>query len=122
MMRKLIRQVGWVLLLAACSASAEAQPGSWAEPLFEKLDHDFGIVARGAETKYRLKLTNKYPDAVHILSATTLCTCVSARPQQHTIAPGETAYVEVTLDTKKYKGQRDTTLVVAFDRPQFAEV
>lgn len=121
-MPRLIRHVGWVLLLAACSVSARAQQGGWAEPLFEKLDHDFGIVARGAETKYRLKLTNKYPDAVHILSANTLCTCASARPQQHTIAPGETAYIEVSLDTKKYKGQRDTTLVVDFDRPQFASV
>ena len=122
-MLKMIRRMGWVFLVATtCSIPALAQPGSWAEPLFEKLDHDFGIVARGAETKYRLKLTNKFPDAVHILSATTLCTCASARPQQHTIAPGETAFIEISRDTKKYKGQRDTTLVVAFDRPQFAEV
>jgi hypothetical protein len=103
-------------------AASGAQPGNWAEPLFEKLDHDFGLVAKGAETKHRIKIVNKYPNPVHIAGAGTMCKCATARALTDTIAPGETGYVEVTLDTKKFEGNRDTTLIVSFDRPQFAEV
>lgn len=121
-MLKTMHRLCWGLLAISMAAIVEAQPGGWAEALFEKLDHDFGYVARGADTRYRLKLVNKYPDPVHILSAHTLCKCAQARPLQDTIAPGETGYIEITLDTKKFERNRDTTMIVQFDRPQFAEV
>jgi len=115
---------GAVLLMAAGVLEAQGfvQPGSWPEPMFDKLHLDFGVVAKGAETKQRLKIVNTLPNPLHIHSAGTQCKCASARVLQDSIAPGETGYVEVTLDTKKFEGNRDTTVIVEFDRPSFAVV
>lgn len=126
-MRSVVRMIygGIGLWLATGTVSAQVvyqQPVNWPEPMFEALHYDFGIVAKGAETKHRLKIVNKYPNPVHIQGAGTQCKCATARVLQDTIAPGETGYIEITLDTKKFEGNRDTTAIVVFDRPTFAEV
>jgi hypothetical protein len=122
MMLKTIHTLCGTLAVFLSASLLHAQPGNWAEPMFEKLDHDFGVVAKGADTKYRLKLVNKLPNPIHILGAGTLCKCASAAVLQDTLAPGETGFVEITLDTRKFEGNRDTTVIVHFDRPQYAEV
>ena len=38
------------------SAQANAQNSDWAEKMFEKTNHDFGVVARGADARYRLSI------------------------------------------------------------------
>jgi hypothetical protein len=60
-----------VCLLAVNSASSQeiaaSQPAplgsgrslNWAEQLFDRERHDFGVVARGAEVVVRMKITNK---------------------------------------------------------------
>ena len=50
--------MGFAVLVQA--AQANAQNSDWAEKMFDKLNHDFGVVARGADARHRLKLTNKY--------------------------------------------------------------
>jgi hypothetical protein len=122
MMLKTIRSICCLFVVALSAASAQAQPGNWAEPLFEKREHDFGIVAHGADTQYRLKIVNSLSVPVHIFGVRTLCTCASGRVSQETLAPGETGYVEITLDTKKHRNEKSTAIIVQFDRPQFAEV
>lgn len=125
-MRNTVRMFcgGIVLLVATGNLRAQfgIQPSGWAEPMFEALQYDFGIVAKGAETKHRLKVVNRFPNPVHIQGAGTPCKCVTARVLQETIPPGETGYIELTLDTKKFEGSIDKTLMVTFDHPQFATV
>lgn len=103
-------------------APAHAQNSSWAEKMFEKLDHDFGVVARGADARYRLKLTNKYLPAVHIASVTTTCGCTAAKPSKDTLASLESAYIEITMDTKKFQHEKTSSVTVIIDQPQYAEV
>ena len=67
------------LALVAWCGRANAQDYQWAQQMFEKLDHDFGVVARGADARYRLKITNKYKQPVHIASVTTTCGCTASR-------------------------------------------
>src|SRR5262249_14698508 len=88
---------GAVVVIAAGVVEAQAfvQPGNWPEPMFDKLHLDFGVVAKGAETKQRLKIVNTLPNPLHIHNAGTQCKCASARVLQDSIAPGETGYVEV---------------------------
>src|SRR5215831_4005382 len=97
-------------------ARANAQNSDWAEKMFEKTNHDFGVVARGADARYRLKLTNKYQQTVHIASVTTTCGCTAAKPSKDTLASLESAYIEVTMDTRKFSHQKDSSLTVVIDQ------
>jgi hypothetical protein len=110
------------LLLAFGGSVASAQEATWAEKMFEKRDHDFGVVARGADSKYRLQLTNKYAQAVHIASVTTSCGCTAAKPSKDTLASRETAYIEIVMDTKKFTHDKNSSVTVVIDQPQYAEV
>jgi hypothetical protein len=99
-----------------------AQDNRWAAGMFAKLEHDFGVVARGTDAKYRLKITNSNPQTVHIADVTTTCGCTAARPAQDTLAPGETTFVEITMNTVKFEGHKPSSVTVVFDRPAHAEV
>lgn len=114
----------WFFGLAALLAaqSAWAQPGIWAEKMFDKLDHDFGVVAKNAEAKYRLKITNRFQPEVHIASVRTSCGCTAAKPSTDTLASLEEAYIELTMDTVKFSNQKDSSVTIVIDRPQRAEV
>jgi len=108
------------LLLALGASVANAQ--EWAEQMFEKRDHDFGVVARGADAKYRLKITNKYAQAVHIASVTTSCGCTAAKPSKDTLASRESAYIEIVMDTRKFTHDKNSSVTIVVDAPQHAEV
>jgi Protein of unknown function (DUF1573) len=119
----IVRHVCWGLVAIVFGATAAgAQERSWAERVFEKLDHDFGVVARGSDAKYRLKMVNPHPDPVHVSGIGLQCVCAQARVSHETLAPGETGYLEISFDTRKFKHNKDTTITVHFDRPVFASV
>ena len=113
--------VGLVVALAGAQANAQ-DAFKWARDMFEKQDHNFGVVARGSDTRYRLKVTNKYVETVHISNVTTSCGCTAAKPSADTLASRESAYIELTMDTKKFQHQKDSSVTVVFDRPLYAEV
>lgn len=109
-------------LLGFASHAAAQQQLSWAQQMFDTLDHNFGVVARGAVVTHRIKVTNKYNAQVHIASVTTSCGCAAAKPGKETLAPNETTYVEVTMNTIRFEHQKDSNVIVVFDAPQYAEV
>src|SRR5207249_2975864 len=88
----------------------------------EKTSHNFGVVARGADTRYRFAVKNVYQETVHIASVRTSCGCTAAKPNQDTLLSRETAYIEVTMDTRKFEHQKDSSITVLFDAPFTAEV
>jgi Protein of unknown function (DUF1573) len=108
------------LMVALWGTGASAQ--EWAEKMFDKREHDFGVVARGADAKYRLTITNKYQQNVHIQSVTTSCGCTAAKPSKDTLVSHETAYIEIVMDTRKFQHQKDSSVTVVIDQPQYAEV
>ena len=112
---------GSALLLVLCSASA-AHSQEWAEKMFSTLRHDFGVVARGADVRYQIIVTNRYVETVHISDVRTTCGCTAATPNRDTLASRETAVIEVTMDTRKFQRQKDSNLIVTFDQPFHAEV
>lgn len=100
-------------------------PGQELSPyakMFDKQKVDFGVVARGADTKYRLKLTNKYKENVHISNVRTTCGCSAASPTATTLRSGEEAYIEITMNTTRFSRRKESNVIVTFDAPQFAEV
>lgn len=108
------------IVLTAAAGTAQAQ--DWAEKMFEKTNHDFGVVARGADARYRLMITNKYAPAVHISDVRTSCGCTAAKPSKDTLASRETAYIEIVMDTRKFTHLKESSVTVVFDQPQPAEV
>jgi hypothetical protein len=94
----------------------------WAEKMFEKREHDFGIVAKGADTRIRIKFTNLYRDPVHIYSVEKSCGCTEAKLSKDTLASRETGYIEIAMDTRKFSHQKDSAVTIKIDQPQQAEV
>ncbi|MDB5386117.1 MAG: hypothetical protein JWM11_1763 [Planctomycetaceae bacterium] len=119
------------LLLAANAASAQDVttypqiPGrtyNWAEQMFDRMSHDFQVVARGAEVVLRIKVTNKYQETIHLSGARTSCNCISAKLSTNVLKTWEEGIVEVRLNTLQYKGDRNANVIVQIDQPKFIEV
>lgn len=111
---------GLVVFAATSAGSAQAQ--DWARKMFAKQDHDFGVVARGADARYRLAITNGYVETVHISGVRKTCGCTEAKVTKDTLASRETAYLEISMDTKKFTHEKTSSVTVTFDQPLHAEV
>ena len=111
--------VASTLILVPDAARADQD---WAAKMFEKTSHDFGVVARGSDVSYRLKLKNKYKEDVHIHDVRTTCGCSAGEPSQTTLKSLEEAYVEIKMDTRKFMRRKDSNVIVTFDAPLYQEV
>ena len=110
------------IALVPANLMAAGQSTEWALKMFEETEHNFGVVARGSDVQYRLKVTNIYEETVHIADVRTSCGCTAAKPSQSTLESLETAYIEIVMDTKKFTRQKDSSVIITFDAPQRAEV
>ena len=74
---------------------------------------------------HRFQVKNLYRETVHISGVKTTCGCSVARPSQTTLASGEVASIDVTMDMRKTRNnatKKSAVLTVIFDQPAFAEV
>ncbi len=118
-----------------------AQELSWAEKMFdqkifEQPRLDLGVVARGADFHFNLKIKNIYKEDVHISNIRTTCGCTAAGiidknskntggeslKTTETLKTHETAIVKVTLNTRKFMRRKDTNVIISFDQPLYSEV
>ncbi|MES2789736.1 MAG: DUF1573 domain-containing protein [Planctomycetota bacterium] len=120
---------GWVLTANPAAAqdpnyfaAAQGRQLSWAEKMFDKLNHDFGTVARGADVVLRLKVTNQYNETIHISDAHTSCNCISARILTNTLKTWEEGIIEVKLNTLQYSRERNANVIISIDQPQFTQI
>lgn len=116
------RSAMFTLCILAGSATATAENPPWAMEMFQKPSHDFKVVATGSEATYRFVVTNTHKQQVHIANVRTTCGCSAARPSRDILESGEKAYIEVSMDTRKFKHRKDSNVIVTFDAPQYAEV
>jgi hypothetical protein len=114
--------VATTLALPIIGTPTFAADNAWAVKMFEKTKHDFGVVARGADSNYRLKIKNLYEQVVHIADVQTSCGCTAGKPSKDTLQSLEEAYIEIKMDTRKFIRRKDSTLTVTFDRPIAATV
>ena len=113
---------GTAAIVALAPGLVVAQESDWAVKMFEKTTHDFGVVARGSDTVYRLKLKNIYQQDVHISEVSTTCGCSAGKPGKETLKSLEETYVEITMDTRKFIRRKDSNVIVTFDRPVYGRV
>ena len=98
------------LLLAILPGTGAA--GSWAAQLFDKLDHDWGRVDRGAQLDHQFTLTNNSSRELRIKRLSVSCQCTQAMTTP-IIGPGETA-ARQRMDTSSFQDQT-VSIFVSFD-------
>ena len=97
---------------------------NWAEQMFSELRVDLGSVARGAEVKRVITITNLYKEDVTLSPPATSCHCISPQLDKFVLKSKETAHLTLTLDTVGFKGKRDITvsLTATFDNLNFKSI
>ena len=111
-------KMAWSLFLGGVlgfAAPAAAQPS------FAERNKDLGSASRGSVIEYGIKLTNKYSQDMHVAGVRTSCGCSTASVGKSTLAPGESTYLNINIDTNKYAGSRTFTIYTTFDRPNYEE-
>ena len=110
-------------IVVAQVASTPIFAQEWAEKMFNTLEHDFGTVARGAETVYRFEITNIYKQPMKILGVRSSCGCTSPSIENNTINTYEKAYLVAKFNTHStFVGMHGATLTVTFGAPYPADV
>lgn len=110
------------LIVIAHFAVGQLAAQEWAEKMFNKLEHDFGTVARGAETIYRFEITNLYKQPMKILGVRSSCGCTSPTIENNTINTYQKAFLVAKFNTHTFVGLHGATLTVTFGAPFPAEV
>ncbi len=99
-----------------------ANAADWARSMFGSTSHDFGTVARAAKTEYQFQFENRSNQTIHVRSVRTSCGCTTPIIVTETVEPGQTGTILARFNTHTHTGQRQATVTVTFDRPQFTEV
>ncbi|HEX5472016.1 MAG TPA: DUF1573 domain-containing protein [Lacipirellulaceae bacterium] len=80
--------------------------------MFAKTKHDFGTVARGADTSYRFEAKNIYKQDVELLSVRSSCGCTTPTIEKKVLKTGEVGYVTAVFNTRTFTGVHGATLTV----------
>lgn len=99
---------------------ALAQP--WAAKMFDKLDHDFGVVARGSDTVHKFEIKNIFKEDVEVASVRSSCGCTTPSIENGKIKTYEKAYVVAQFNTRTFTGPHSATLTVQITKPYPATV
>ena len=94
----------------------------WGSAMVTDKKIDFGVIATGSEAKIRVPIKNVHDFPVHISDVKTTCGCSAAATGERTIPPGGSTFVEVQMNTSKFRQRKDSNLIIQFDAPQFDEV
>ena len=110
-MRKVVLAVSAVFFLAH---TASAQTTAWADKLFGgTTNHDFGLVARGAQLKHSFKMTNIYKEPLTITEVRVSCkVCSDAKASVTVLQPGESGTIDVIMDARRFSGVKSITVYV----------
>lgn len=95
-------------LLAVEQASAQ----NWVSKMFAEKEHNFGTVARGADTVYKFPVKNIFKQDIELVSVRSSCGCTSPTLEHKIIKTGETGYVVAKFNTRTFDGVHSATLTV----------
>ncbi|MCC7476466.1 MAG: DUF1573 domain-containing protein [Pirellulales bacterium] len=85
---------------------------AWVTKMFAETKHDFGTVARGADTVYRFQVKNIYKQDVELVSVSSSCGCTSPTIDKKVLKTGEVGYVTASFNTRTFTGVHGATLTV----------
>ncbi len=89
---------------------------------FEPKTHDFGEMKQGEKKEHTFTLTNDGKTDLHIRRVRSSCGCTAVAPSKKVIAPGETAPIKVTFDSRGKRGRQSKSITVITNDPKSSTV
>jgi Protein of unknown function (DUF1573) len=108
-----MRHLSILAVLAALCAAEIATAQEWVSKMFAEKEHDFGTVARGADTIYKFPVKNIYKQDVELLSVRSSCGCTSPSLENRNLKTGDIGYVVASFNTRTFDGVHSATLTVS---------
>lgn len=119
----LMRRVSAIAFFVLSSTlAAQGQELNWAQKMFDTQEHDFGVVARGSDTRFYFKIKNLYKETIHFSGARTTCGCSAAKLSKDTLTSLEEGTLEIKIDTEHFSHEKSAAAVVTIDSPNYMEV
>jgi hypothetical protein len=124
---QVLRKWVGILSLGLVLVASQATGQEWAEKMFSTMEHDFGTVARGADTVFKFEVTNLYKQDMVLTNVRSSCGCTSPSIEggtPRTIKTHEKAYIVAKFNTRTppHLGRNAATLTVSLGAPYYAEV
>lgn len=85
---------------------------------FEPTTFDFGNMTQGEKKSHTFMLKNEGKSDLLIRRVRSSCGCTAVAPSKSTIAPGETAPIEVTFDSRGKRGRQSKSITVITNDPK----
>lgn len=85
---------------------------------FEPTTFDFGEMKQGDKESHTFMLTNNGKSDLIIRRVRSSCGCTAVAPSKSTIAPGETAPIKVTFDSRGKRGRQSKSITVITNDPK----
>lgn len=112
-----------LLLAAAEPIRAQAKKSGGPQMEIEPSEHDFGPAGQDQRLVYDFVVKNTGTEDLELLRIATSCGCTAALPAERIVPPGGSTTLQVTLETRKYKGALERSVSVASnDRKRVATV
>ena len=85
---------------------------------FEPASFDFGDMSQGEKKTHTFTLTNTGKSELLIRRVRTSCGCTAVAPSKDVIAPGESAPIKVTFDSRGKRGRQSKSITVITNDPK----
>lgn len=85
---------------------------------FEPTTFDFGDMKQGDKKSHTFMLKNEGKTDLIIRKVRSSCGCTAVAPSKSTIAPGETAPIDVTFDSRGKRGRQSKSITVITNDPK----
>jgi Protein of unknown function (DUF1573) len=95
-----------------CSAAGSCFAEAWVAKMIQDQNHDFGTVARGADTVHRFEIKNIYKQDIELAGVRSSCGCTSPSLEGKILKTGDVGYVVAKFNTRTFTGMHGATLTV----------
>jgi len=85
---------------------------------FSESSHDFGNMKQGEKKEHTFMLSNDGKSELIIRNVRSSCGCTAVAPAKKIIAPGESAPVKVTFDSRGKRGRQSKSITVITNDPK----
>ena len=107
-----------VPFVAITLSTAPLGAQEWGNKMFDRLQLQFGNVARSADTTFSVKVTNPYVEEIRITSLTTSCGCISwTDPLPISLPSKAERELTIRLDTVRHVGEKHVKAFVTLNEP-----
>jgi hypothetical protein len=85
---------------------------------FDNTTHDFGEMSQGDKKEHTFMLANDGKSELIIRNIRSSCGCTAVAPSTKVIAPGESAPIKVTFDSRGKRGRQSKSITVITNDPK----